>query len=231
MGISSNVHELEAGSKCPEKKVACIYLTQDLEEVASGRNGTYWDGTVCGSKRAGFNHCVHAEERASRSARGGNIRIAWSSYSPCERCARIFENDHIGLVVFENIHRDTGGILQLLSKSVPMAFFDGSELTEMPGVGVVETRLCQRTYVERQSNGRENHGLNAKQERLLQQMEYVRTHSDNLTHLNRRLRQLLVPGAPNSESDRSVLEILSLIETEEYCLRQAERGVLVRRHP
>ena len=49
--ISTRCHELERLSKCPEKNVACIYLSGKLEELAYGINGTYWDGTPCGKKK------------------------------------------------------------------------------------------------------------------------------------------------------------------------------------
>lgn len=230
-----HLEKLERLSVCPEKSVGCIITNREGLVVAEGANGKYWDGTACGSRAPGQNQCVHAEERAiaqvkqNGSDRKGRVLIC--SYSPCLKCAQSAIAMDLRSIVFPRIHRDLAGLQFALEHRVQLWLHDGSSLVEVPSWPII-----QRWLGSQSQDGAGALSLSERQIRLIERLTYIQAHRASLRDLKLALNVILhgskgEPPVQRTGESMSRMRIMAAIELEEICLREAEKGNVMKRIP
>lgn len=249
-GLARRLGEIARRSACLDKAVACVYTRSPGEEIAWGMNGCYWEGDACGSRVPGYNHCVHAEQRCSAAARDAGRPTAgasaWISFAPCLKCAALLLEDQVGTVVFLQPHRDPRGLLHLVEAGVEVSWYDGTRLVPMLPRVVLEAYL-NAPSPDMEAATLRSAPVSDAQRAFLALQRYLVIHARNKEALEWELKRL-IGGEPRQESAApttprapapvldptgrpSMLRLKALIEMEEFCLAQAERGSILERHP
>lgn len=140
--------DLSRFSTCDRKKVACVVVTEDAQQIlAVGYNGTEKGGpNHCVRPEPGNCGCLHAEDNACIKLDYNNParKILYCTDSPCEYCARRIVNAGISEVIYLREYRKTEGLEILARAEIPVTKMEDGFLSVNPYGEAGEVRQLLR---------------------------------------------------------------------------------------